>query len=264
MLAARSLAFNTLFYVVTAILAIVGLPVLISQKATIRYAQSWARLILWLLKVVAGTRVEFRGLENIPPGPIIVAAKHQSTLETLALCVPFDRFTYVLKRELMWIPLIGWYLARAGMVPIDRSKGSQTMTLMNAAAAKAMREGRQLIIFPEGTRRAAGAPPAYKQGLSHLYAALKVPCLPVALNTGLYWRRHGFRRMPGTTVIEMLPVIAPGQTRLAFLTEAQSRIETASAALLEEGRQDLAAQGLPVPVPAGASTDAGPVRSEAI
>lgn len=248
MLAVRSLAFNTAFYVVTALFAIVGLPVLVSQKATIRFAKAWGRTIIWLLRVIAGTRVDFRGLDTIPAGPLLIAAKHQSTLETLALTIPFDRFAYVLKRELMWIPLIGWYLGRSGMVPIDRAKGARTMAKLNEAAAKAIREGRQLIVFPEGTRRAAGAPPAYKQGLSHLYVALGVPCVPVALNSGLYWRRHGFRRMPGTCPIEFLPAIQPGLGRTDFLELVQQRIESASDALLAEGRADLASQGLPVPV----------------
>lgn len=250
MLVVRSLAFNTLFYVVTALFAIVGLPVLVSQKATIRFAQAWGRTIIWLLRVVAGTRVDFRGLDSIPEGPLLIAAKHQSTLETLALTIPFDRFAYVLKRELMWIPLIGWYLGRSGMVPIDRAKGASTMVKLNEAAAKAIREGRQLIVFPEGTRRAAGAPPAYKQGLSHLYVALGVPCVPVALNTGLYWRRHGFRRMPGTTAIEFLPAIPHGLSRSEFLPQVQERIEMASNALLAEGSADLARRGLSVPMPA--------------
>ncbi len=258
MLVARSLAFNTLFYFVTALFAIIGLPVLISRDATLRFAKIWARTIVWLLRVVGGIRVDFRGLETVPPGPMLVAAKHQSTLETLALCIPFERFAYVLKRELMWIPLIGWYLARSGMVPIDRAKGSKTMAALNEAAAAAIRDGRQLIIFPEGTRRDAGAPPAYKQGLSHLYARLGVTCLPVALNTGLYWRRHSFLRLPGTTVIEMLPTIPPGQPRLAFLDEVQARIETASATLYRQGRTELAARDLPVPAPTGDATHHAP------
>ncbi|GAB6841381.1 1-acyl-sn-glycerol-3-phosphate acyltransferase [Methylorubrum rhodinum] len=256
MLLLRSLAFNLCFYVATALIAIGGLPAFVSRKGVIRVAQFWGRTILWLLRVVGGTRVEFRGLHNIPPGPLLVAAKHQSALETLALTTPFDDFAYVLKRELMWVPVVGWYFARGGMVPIDRSKGSRVMAAMNAAAIEAIGQGRQLIIFPEGTRRPAGAPPAYKQGASHLYTALNVPCLPVALNTGLYWRRRGFRRMPGTTVIEFLPVIPPGLPRVEFLNTVQERIETASAALLAEGREDLARHGHPVAVPVGGSEPA--------
>ncbi|UMY18217.1 1-acyl-sn-glycerol-3-phosphate acyltransferase [Methylobacterium organophilum] len=248
MLVLRSLAFNLCFYVATTALALLALPALAARKGVIRVAQFWGGTVVFLLRVVAGTRVEFRGLENIPKGPLLVAAKHQSALETLALTTPFEDFAYVLKRELMWIPVIGWYLGRGGMVPIDRSKGAKTMAALNAAASAAIAEGRQLIIFPEGTRRPAGAPPAYKQGASHLYTTLNVPCLPVALNTGLYWRRRGFRRMPGTTVIEFLPPIPPGLPRAAFLKELEHRIETASEALFNEGRADLARRGHPVAV----------------
>ena len=255
MLVFRSLAFNTLFYLATAIIAIVGLPALVSQTASLRVAQFWGRTALWLLRVVGGTRVDFRGLETVPPGPLLIAAKHQSTLETIALTVPFDNFAYVLKRELMWIPLFGWYLARTGMVPIDRSKGTHAMAALNLAAVDAIRQGRRLIVFPEGTRRPVGAPVVYKQGLSHLYVALGVPCLPVALNTGLFWGRHSVRRMPGTAVIEVLPVIPHGLDRLGFLAEVQSRIETASDALLVQGRAELARRGLAVPV---ATSDAVP------
>ena len=247
MLALRSLAFYISFYLATAVIATVGLPVLVSKNATIRYAQFWGHATIWLLRVVGGIRTDFRGLENVPKGPLLIAAKHQSTLETLALTIPFEKFAYVLKRELMWLPLFGWYLARAGMVPIDRSKGTRTMVFLNEAAAKAMREGRQLIVFPEGTRRPAGAPPAYKQGLSHLYVRLNVPCVPLALNTGLYWRRQGFRQLPGTAVIKMLPPIQPGLSRADFAEELQRQVETESNALMAQGRAELAARGLPLP-----------------
>lgn len=247
MLALRSLAFNICFYAMTTVLAFAGLPTLISGRAVLRLARIWGWLTLWLLRVVAGTRVEFRGLENIPPGPLLVAAKHQSALETLALCTVLPDFAYVLKRELLLIPLIGWYLSRSGMVAIDRSKGTRAMSLMNASAAEAIRHGRQLIIFPEGTRRAVGAPPAYKQGLSHLYVALNVPCLPVALNTGLFWSRNSLVRRPGTAVISFLPPIPPGLPRQEFQVLAQERLESASNALVAGGLDGLAASGHPVP-----------------
>lgn len=233
MLALRSLAFNVCFYAMTTLLAFGGLPTLVSRRAVLRLARLWGRLTLWLLRVVAGMKVEFRGLENIPEGPLLIAAKHQSALETLALCTVFPEFAYILKRELLLIPLIGWYLSRSGMVAIDRSKGARAMSLMNAAAATAIQEGRQLIIFPEGTRRAVGAPPAYKQGLSHLYTALKVPCVPVALNTGRFWSRNSLIRRPGTAVIHFLEPIPPGMGRPEFQALAQERLETASNALLE-------------------------------
>lgn len=238
MLAVRSLAFNLCFYAATTLIAVGGLPMLVSGRAVLRLARFWGRTTLWLLRVVAGTQVEFRGLEHIPAGALLVGAKHQSALETLALCTVLPNFAYVLKRELLWIPLIGWFLSRSGMVAIDRTKGARAMALLNAAAAAAALEGRQLVIFPEGTRRTPGAPPAYKQGLSHLYAALAVPCLPVALDTGLYWPRRSFLRRPGTAVIEFLPPIPPGLDRAAFLDLVEARIETASNALLAAPRAE--------------------------
>jgi 1-acyl-sn-glycerol-3-phosphate acyltransferase len=256
MLALRSLAFNVCFYAMTTLLAFGGLPTLVSRRAVLRLARLWGRLTLWLLRVVAGLQVEFRGFENIPNGPLLVAAKHQSALETLALCTVFPEFAYILKRELLLIPLIGWYLSRSGMVAIDRSKGARAMSLMNAAAADAIREGRQLIIFPEGTRRAVGAPPAYKQGLSHLYMALKVPCLPVALNTGQYWARNSLIRRPGMAVIQFLEPIPPGMGRQEFQALAQERLEVASNALLQGGAEGFAAGTGSVPTaetPAGAA-----------
>ena len=250
MLALRSLAFNLCFYAATTLIAVGGLPTLVSRRWVLALARTWARLTLWLLRTIAGTAVEFRGLENVPPGPVLVAAKHQSALETLALCTVFPEFAYVLKRELLFIPLVGWYMSRAGMVAIDRAKGTRAMGLMNAAAAEAIRAGRQLIIFPEGTRRPPGAVPAYKQGLSHLYAALDVPCVPVALNTGLFWRRRSLVRRPGTAVIAFLPPIQPGLPRQEFHALAQERIEAASETLAE-GR------------PAGLVTASRPVAPQA-
>lgn len=232
MLVLRSIAFNLAFYLATALIALGGLPTLVSRRAVVRLARLWGRTTLWLLRVVAGIEVEFRGLENRPAGACLVAAKHQSALETLALLTVLPDFTYILKRELMWIPLIGWYLSRSGMVAIDRNRGAKAMAAMNEAAAQAIRDGRQLIIFPEGTRRAPGAVPAYKLGITHLYAALDVPCLPVVLDTGLYWPRRSFLRRPGTTVIAFLPPIAPGLERAAFLVHLQDRLEAASDALI--------------------------------
>ncbi|MCJ2014091.1 lysophospholipid acyltransferase family protein [Methylobacterium sp. J-076] len=246
MLALRSFVFNISFYVATGLIAVLGSPCLVARPSVLRVAGFWGRACLWLLRVLAGTKVEFRGLENIPAGPLLVAAKHQSALETLALCTVFPQFAYVLKRELLSIPVVGWYFSRGGMVAIDRSKGARAMALMNVAAVESIRDGAQLIVFPEGTRRAPGAPPAYKQGLSHLYTSLKVPCVPVALNTGLFWSRDGFVRLPGKAVIEFLPPIPPGLPRAEFQALVQERIETASDALVAAGLADLAEAGYAV------------------
>ena len=201
-----------------------------------RVVQAWARSSLWLLRVLAGIRVEFRGAERIPRGGLLVASKHQSVLETFARLVMFDDPTFILKRELMWIPFFGWYTIKARQVPIDRSAGSQALAAMNERARIEAARGRQILIFPEGTRRAPGAPPSYKFGVAHLYANLGVPCLPVAIDTGLYWPRRKFLRYPGTTVIEFLDPIPPGESRETFFEELKRRIEAACDRLMQEGR----------------------------
>lgn len=240
MLALRSLLFNAAFYLNLVVWMLVIIPTFaMPRKALIRAAQAWARSSVWLMRAIVGTRVEYRGLERIPPGGLLVAAKHQSFWETFVLASLFDDPAFILKRELMWLPFFGWYLWKADMVPIDRRKGSLALVEMNARAREAMAEGRQILIFPEGTRRAPGAPPAYKYGVAHLYANLGVPCLPVALNSGLYWPRRRFLRRPGTIVVEILEPIPPALPRDAFFRELQDRIEAASDRLLAEGCAEL-------------------------
>jgi 1-acyl-sn-glycerol-3-phosphate acyltransferase len=237
MLVVRSLLFNVAFYANTTFWIIVLIPfVLAPRKAFLRVVQLWGRSSIWLLRVLAGTRLEFRGVERIPQGGLLVASKHQSFLETFALVTRLDDFTFILKRELMWIPFFGWYLMKAAQVPIDRKAGSQALADMNERARIEAAKGRQVLIFPEGTRRAPGAPPAYKFGVAHLYANLGVPCLPVAINTGLFWPRRKFLRHPGTAVIEFLEPIQPGMPREAFFEEVKRRIEEACDRLLREGR----------------------------
>ncbi|HEY8382155.1 MAG TPA: lysophospholipid acyltransferase family protein [Microvirga sp.] len=241
MLALRSLLFNIAFYANVLLWLVLLIPFAAMPRRTFMQAvKGWARSSGWLMEAIAGTRVEIRGRENIPPGGLLVAAKHQSVWETVALLQFFDDPTYILKRELMWIPGFGWYLAKAQCVPIDRKAGSAALTLMNERAREEVRKGRQIILFPEGTRRPAGAPPAYKYGVAHLYETLGVPCLPVALNAGLYWPRRSFLRRPGTIRIEFLPPIEPGLPRDAFFALVKERIEEASMRLYEEGRAELA------------------------
>jgi 1-acyl-sn-glycerol-3-phosphate acyltransferase len=174
-----------------------------------------------------------------------VAAKHQSVWETFSLLVLFDDPAFILKRELMWIPLFGWLAAKARQVPVDRRAGSQALVQMNARAREEAERGRQIVIFPEGTRRPPGAPPAYKFGVAHLYSSLGFPCVPVALNSGLYWPRRRMIRRPGTIVVEILPPLPPGMARDAFFRELQERLEEASNRLYGEGLAELGAAAAP-------------------
>lgn len=248
MLVARSIAFNALYYLNLILWMIVVLPTLaMNRHAFRRVAEAWARSSLWLLRVVAGTRVEFRHKERIPEGGIIVAAKHQSLWETFALLVILDDPVFVLKRELMWIPFFGWYAWKARSVPIDRRGRTSALSGMITRAAEEIADGRQIIIFPEGTRRPPGAEPAYKFGIAKLYQRLGVPVVPVALNSGLYWPRRKMIRRPGTILVEVLEPIAPGMRPEAAFQELQERLEQASDRLLAEGVAELERLGCPVP-----------------
>lgn len=240
MLIVRSLLFNVAFYANLILWLILLIPgTVMPRRVFIGMVKVWARSSLWLLRVVAGTAVEIRGLEKIPAGGALVAAKHQSLWETFALLTIFDDPTFILKRELMWIPFFGWYLRKARCVPVNRKAGSQALIQMTARARGEARHGRQIIIFPEGTRRLPGAPAAYKYGVAHLYQNLGFPCIPVALNSGLYWPRRRFIRRPGTIRVEILDPIAPSLPREEFFNLVQSRIEDTSNRLLAEGQREL-------------------------
>jgi 1-acyl-sn-glycerol-3-phosphate acyltransferase len=190
---------------------------------------------------VAGIGYEVRGRDKIPPGALIVACKHQSAWETFALMPLFDDPLFILKRELLLIPVFGWLLIKSRMVPVDRGAGSQALVAMTERARIELSCGRQLIIFPEGTRRPAGAEPRYKYGVAHLYVAEGVPCLPVALNSGVFWpRRRSLRLRPGTVVVEILDPIPPGLDKDVFFKRLQDAIETATARLIAEAEANRA------------------------
>jgi 1-acyl-sn-glycerol-3-phosphate acyltransferase len=236
MLYLRSLLFNAAFYLTTTILAVGGLPtMLFGRRAILHLARIWANASLWLLDKICGLKVEVRGLENLRSQQgCIIAAKHQSAWETIALTTQVNDFTYILKRELTFIPLFGQYLRRSNQIAINRQNRGAAMRELIEQASRAIAEGRAIFIFPEGTRRPAGAPPQYKSGVSHLYAATRAPCVPVALNSGLFWPRRALIRRPGTVVVEFLPAIAPGLAAPKFAQVLQERIETASNRLIAE------------------------------
>jgi 1-acyl-sn-glycerol-3-phosphate acyltransferase len=233
----RSLLFQALFYLNTVFWLTVALPTFfLPYRAVLEIAKTWGRVNLVLLRI-AGIKFELRGREKIPPGAMIVASKHQSTWETFALMPLFDNPLFILKRELQWIPIFGWLLIKGRMVPVDRGAGSQALVDMTERARAELAAGRQLIIFPEGTRRPAGAEPRYKYGVAHLYAAEGVPCLPVALNSGLFWPRRSLKLRPGTVVVEILDPIEPGLDKDVFFKRLQEAIETATARLIAESKQ---------------------------
>lgn len=243
MTALRSFIFNTLFYANLIAFMCAGAVFYITPRRwSIRALQCWAHVSVWLLCAICGIRLEVRGRETIPTGPLLVTAKHQSLFETFALLPLFDDPAMVLKRELTWIPLFGWFALKFKMIKIDRSAGPRALRGMIREAENARDLSRQIVIFPEGTRRMPGAAPGYKPGAVALYGALDIPCLPVALNSGMFWPRRSHIRGPGTIVIEVLEPIAPGLERAAFSAELESRIETATAKLEAEARAQTGAR----------------------
>lgn len=238
MIVFRSVVFNIVFYLVLFVYLIVAMPTLLMPRgALLAMLRSWCRLSLRLLKLICGIDCEFRGLENIPKGAALIASKHQSMWETFALITVLEDPAYILKRELLWIPFFGWCAAKAEMIPVDRGRRSQALAAMTERAKRETARGREIIIFPEGTRRAPGAEPKYKFGVAFLYTELGVPCVPVALNSGLFWPRRSFRRYPGVVRVEFLPPIEPGLDRQTFYDRLQDAIETKTAELVAIGKR---------------------------
>ena len=232
---ARSLLFNAIFYVTTVLFVVLGSPLLLGPRRWAMAALALhARTELWLLARIVGLKFELRGSEKLPNGACLVASKHQSAWETFALIPLFRDPALLMKRELFWIPFHGWFSTKFEMIPVDRDKGATALRRMLREAKRRADAGREIIIFPEGTRRAPGAPPDYKTGVFLLYEALQLPCLPVALNSGLFWPRRSLMRRPGTVVVEFLDPIPPGLPRREFLRRLEAAIEGSTDRLLAE------------------------------
>jgi len=232
----RSLLFNLAFYAATILLLILPLPVyfFLPRSFAMWVVTTWGRTGVFLLRTIAGTRLEVRGRENIPKDSVLIAAKHQSMFETFALVPLFRDPAFVMKDTIKRIPIFGQYTIKAGMIHIDRTGGMASLRGFIARVRREIDRHRPVIIFPEGTRRPPGAPPDYQSGIAHLYRALGTPVVPTALNSGLYWPRRKFLRYPGTIVFEFLPPIPPGLDSRAFLQRLSASIETASDRLLIE------------------------------
>lgn len=231
----RSLLFMFWLYGTMAIYGIGCLPLLaVSEKAAMAAIRWWAKAALFGARLIVGVKVEFRGLEHRPQGPALVAGKHMSMLDTIAPFVVLDAPAYVLKQSLMYMPAFGWYAWRTKMVAIKREDAAKALRAMARACAERLKDGRQIVIFPEGTRSNPGDDPDYKPGVAALYRDLDVPCHLLATNSGQFWPGHGIDRRPGTVVFEFLPPIPAGLKRAELMNEMKARLETASAALVLE------------------------------
>jgi 1-acyl-sn-glycerol-3-phosphate acyltransferase len=264
MLVLRSLAFNVAFYVSLIVQMLVWTPFYFVAPRHLAWfvPKFWSRSSLWLQSLIVGTKFEITGLENLPEGSFILAPKHQSFWDAIAFFPYLRDPLYILKRELMWIPFFGWYVAKMRMVPVNRGKRSAALKAVVARTREEMKQDRQLIIYPEGTRRAPGDEPSYKWGIVELYAQLGMPVVPVAHVAGLYWPRRKFMRYPGTIKARFLPPIPPGLEKEEFMRRLIAETETVVDELLidaahgpnppalpETARRRLAELGRPVPEP---------------
>ena len=232
----RSLVFNIVFYVNLIGFLVLGIWFLVlPRKWAMEALKIWARSSMWWQKVIVGTKVEVRGLEHIPKGACLLVGKHQSLWETFAILPLVDDPAMVLKKELTYIPLFGWFAMKFEMVAVNRGAAASALRKLRKDAAKTIAQGRQILIFPEGTRKNPRAEPDYKPGAAALYLSLDTPAVPFGLNSGLYWPRRKFVRYRGTIIIEFGPAIPAGLARKDFFERSQADIETLTNKLISEG-----------------------------
>jgi 1-acyl-sn-glycerol-3-phosphate acyltransferase len=225
----RSLLFNVAFYLWTSVMFLLSLPALLLPVGAVwSLGRVWVCGTVLLLRIFVGLTHEVRGLAHRLPGAALYAVKHQSAWDTLIFALLLDRPAIVLKKELLNLPLFGWYMRKCRMIPVDRKGRAAALKRMAADARDRASAGRPILIFPEGTRVAPGHRRPYQPGAAALYTALGLPVVPVALNSGLFWGRQSFHKRPGRIVVEFLPPIAPGLDRRIFMAELEAAIETAA------------------------------------
>jgi len=234
MIYARSLIFNFAFVIWTLVVSIILSPLLLTNPKTIGIVgRVWARGSIALLSFICNLKPEIRGIENLPQMPYIIASKHQSDLETILFHTVLPKPVYVLKKELLAIPIFGYYLKKMGMIAIDRNGQMNALKTMLKEAERTVSTGRPVIIFPEGTRTNPGMQVKYHPGITALYNQGKYNIVPVALNTGVFWQKNSFVKKPGTYIIEFLPAIKPGLSKDEFIKNLYEQIEPKSIALLD-------------------------------
>ncbi len=238
----RSIVFNALMYLVMAVMAVALAPlVILDRDWAFRAVHAYCRYVRWSARLIVGLRTEVRG--QAPSDEVLIASKHQSFLDIILIVSAVPRPKFIMKKELLWAPFVGWYAQRIGCVPVDRGKRGQAIEKMLQDVEDGRLAPGQLIIYPQGTRVAPGVPRAYKIGSAILYRQLGQPCVPAATNAGVFWPRRGILRRPGLAVVDFLPSIEPGLSDTEFMERLRNEIEAASDRLLEEaGFQLLEAQ----------------------
>jgi len=228
-----SALFVAQMYLMMPLMAVVFTPpALISRAWAFRGVRSYCRWVRWTARWMVGLHSEIRG--PVPEGEVLIAAKHQSFFDIIMIVSVVPRPKFIMKQELKWAPILGWYALRIGCIPVDRGKRGAAVAQMIEDAARGRARPGQLIIYPQGTRVAPGDARPYKIGTAALYGALGQDCVPAATNVGVFWPRRGIYRKPGRAVVEFLPPIAPGLTQNAFMTRLEREVETASTALMAE------------------------------
>lgn len=233
----RSALFNLLFLGGSATAAVAALPLLLAPPwVAIGYVRGWSRLVIAMLRVICRIRVEVTGLEHIPPGGAIIAAKHQSAFDTVVWLALLPAPVYVLKKELLAVPVWGWFARRCGHVGVDRAGGGAALRRMVREAVARLAEGRPVVIFPEGTRTPPGQRRPYQPGVAALAAAARVPVVPVATDSGILWGRRAFLKRPGTIHVAVLPPLPAGLPRPALMAALEQAIEAETDRLCGLGR----------------------------
>jgi 1-acyl-sn-glycerol-3-phosphate acyltransferase len=229
----RSALFNVLFFSLTALTVLFGLPLLaFPPRVMHRYLRGWSLASLWLLRVVCGIRLRVTGAENLPvSGPALIAAQHQSAFDTIVWHALLPRPAYVMKAELMRIPGWGAMARHVHSIPVDREGGAATLKRLVRATRDAAAAGYQVVIFPEGTRSAPGQVQPWQPGFAAMAAATGLPVVPVATDSGRYWGKRAFTKRPGTLTVAVLPPILPGLPRNELTVRAESAVAKASAEL---------------------------------
>lgn len=234
-----SLIFIVQMYLAMAILGLYYIPqVLFSRDRAFAAVRTYCRYVRWSARVLVGLRSEVRG--DVPEGEVLIAAKHQSFFDIIIIVSVLSRPKFIMKKELLWAPILGWFALKIGCIPVDRGKRGAAIQKMLADVAAGRAEGGQLIIYPQGTRVAPGAARGYKVGTAALYSQLGQTCIPAATNVGVFWPRHGILRKPGLAVVEFLAPIPPGTDAQPFLTHLETVVEGASDALMLEAGFDAA------------------------
>lgn len=233
-----SAIFIVQMYLSMFVLAVIFTPIALFHRDTAFTAvHTYCRWVRFTARWICGLGSEIRG--EVPSDEVMIGSKHQSFFDIILICSVLPRPKFVMKKELVWTPIVGWYAKRIGCVPVDRGKRGQAIKDMLARVKSGQDLPGQLIIYPQGTRVAAGAYLPYKVGVGAIYDALGQDCVPAATNVGVFWPRHGILRKPGLAVVEFLPRIKAGRKVPEFMVEIEQVVEGASNRLMAEAGMDV-------------------------